>query len=120
MKTALGAAVTSESAWWIGGWADGLLTVGGAPETIRQTIDAFHKGSGGGKPVHLQVTLSYYHDEAAARQGAHDLWRTNIFPSGVSAELWSLSQFESVARYVRPEDMDSVVRIAADPRRHIE
>jgi coenzyme F420-dependent glucose-6-phosphate dehydrogenase len=116
----LGAAVTVESARWVGGWADGLLTVGGVPKTIRQTIDAFHEGGGAGKPVHLQVALSYALDEAAARQGAYDQWRTNIFPSEVLAELWSPSQFDVVARYVRPEDLDSAVRISADPRQHLE
>jgi G6PDH family F420-dependent oxidoreductase len=114
-----GAALTAASARWVGGWADGLLTVGGAPEDVRQTIDAFHEGGGAGKPVYLQVALSYAHDEASARQGAYEQWRTNIFPSEVLAELWRPGQFEAMARYVRPDDPDASVRISADPKRHL-
>jgi coenzyme F420-dependent glucose-6-phosphate dehydrogenase len=115
----LGAAVTANTARWVGGWADGLLTVGGAPETVRQTLDAFYEGGGAGKPVYLQVALSYARHEAAARQGAYEQWRTNVFPSEVLAELWTPSQFEAVAKYVRLDDLDASIRIAADPQRHL-
>jgi coenzyme F420-dependent glucose-6-phosphate dehydrogenase len=114
-----GAAVTAETARWVGGWADGLLTVGGEPEDVRQRLDAFHEGGGAGKPVILQVALSYARDETEARQGAHEQWRTNVFPSDVLAELWTPGQFEAMARYVRAEDLDSSVRISADPARHL-
>lgn len=115
----IGAAVTAETARWVGSWADGLLTVGGAPEAVRQTLDAFYEGGGAGKPVILQVALSYARHEAVARQGAYEQWRTNIFPSEVLAELWTPEQFEAIARYVRPEDLDASVRISADPQRHL-
>ena len=114
-----GAAVTAETARWVGSWADGLLTVGGLPEAGRQRLDAFHEGGGAGKPVILQVALSYARNEAEARQGAYEQWRTNIFPSDVLAELWTPEQFEAVARYVRVEDLEASVRISADPQRHL-
>jgi hypothetical protein len=38
----------------------------------------------------------------------------------VLAELWSPSQFDALARFVRPEDLDSTVRLSADPRQHLE
>jgi coenzyme F420-dependent glucose-6-phosphate dehydrogenase len=114
-----GAAVTAETARWVGGWADGLLTVGGPPEAVRQRLKAFSEGGGAGKPVILQVALSYARDEAAARQGAYEQWRTNVFPSDVLAELWTPEQFEAVARYVRVEDLEASVRISADPQRHL-
>ncbi len=93
--------------------------MGGAPEAVRQTLDAFYEGGGAGKPVILQVALSYARHEAVARQGAYEQWRTYIFPSEVLAELWTPKQFEAVARYVRPEDLDASVRISADPQRHL-
>jgi coenzyme F420-dependent glucose-6-phosphate dehydrogenase len=37
----------------------------------------------------------------------------------VLAELWTPEQFEAIARYVRPEDLDASVRISADPQRHL-
>ena len=67
----------------------------------------------------LQVALSYARDEAEARRGAYEQWRTNIFPSEVLAELWTPEQFEAIARYVRPEDLDASIRISADPQRHL-
>jgi coenzyme F420-dependent glucose-6-phosphate dehydrogenase len=114
----LGAAITATTARWVGSWADGLLTLGGPPETVRRTLDEFYEGGGAGKPVVLQVALSYARDEALARQGAYEQWRTNVFPSEVLAELWRLDQFEAIARYVRPEDLDASIRISADPQRH--
>jgi coenzyme F420-dependent glucose-6-phosphate dehydrogenase len=114
-----GAAITAKTARWVGSWADGLLTLGGAPETVRQTLDGFYEGGGAGKPVILQVALSYARDEADARRGAYEQWRTNIFPSEVLAELWTPEQFEAIARYVRPEDLDASIRISADPQRHL-
>jgi coenzyme F420-dependent glucose-6-phosphate dehydrogenase len=114
-----GAAITAETARWVGGWADGLLTLGGAPEAVRRTLDGFYEGGGAGKPVILQVALSYARDEAEARRGAYEQWRTNVFPSEVLAELWTPEQFEAIARYVRPEDLDASVRVSADPQRHL-
>ena len=115
----LGAAVTANTARWVGSWADGLLTVGGAPEDVRQTLNAFHEGGGAGKPVYLQVALAYARNEASVRQGAYEQWRTNISPSAVLAELWTPGQFEAAARYVRPHDVESFIPVAADPQRHL-
>jgi coenzyme F420-dependent glucose-6-phosphate dehydrogenase len=114
-----GAAITATTARWVGSWADGLLTLGGAPEAVRQTLNGFYEGGGAGKPVILQVALAYARDEAKARRGAYEQWRTNIFPSEVLAELWTPQQFQAIARYVRPEDLDASIRISADPQRHL-
>ena len=116
----LGAAVTDETARWVGGWADGLLTLGGNAAGVRAAMDAFSEGGGGGKPVYLQVALSYARDIAAARQGAYDQWRTNIFPSDVLAELRSPEQFDAAATYVRPEDLEASMPIATDPQAYID
>jgi coenzyme F420-dependent glucose-6-phosphate dehydrogenase len=118
-RALFGAAITATTARWVGGWADGLLTLGGSPEAVRRTLDAFYEGGGAGKPVILQVALSYARDEVVARQGAYEQWRTNIFPSEILAELWTPEQFEAIARYVRPEDLDASIRISADPQRHL-
>ncbi len=45
-----GAAVTEATAEFVGGWADGLLTVSGKPEQIREVVEAFRRG-GEGKPL---------------------------------------------------------------------
>ena len=35
------------------------------------------------------------------------------------AELWTPEQFEAIARYVRPEDLDVSICISADLQRHL-
>jgi hypothetical protein len=59
-------------------------------------------------------------DAANARQGAYEQSRTNIFPSEVLVELWSPEQFDAAAAFVRPEDLDEYIRIAADPQEDID
>lgn len=70
--------------------------------------------------MYLKVQLSYAGDEAQARQGAYEQWRTNIFNSAVLPELWTPRQFDAAAQLVKPEDMDGAVRISANPQQHIE
>ena len=53
-------ATTSEAtAEWVGGWADGLLTVGISTEKLDRIVEAFRRGGGKGKPIHLKVDLSW-------------------------------------------------------------
>src|SRR5215210_3347474 len=69
------------------GWADGRLTVSGPPNEQLAVVDAFRRGGGAGKPMYLKVQLSYAEDDRAAREGAFDQWRTNIFPSHVLGDV---------------------------------
>jgi coenzyme F420-dependent glucose-6-phosphate dehydrogenase len=114
-----GGAITPETAYWLAGWADGLITVNQPEPKLRRVVEAFHAGGGAGKPMALQVKLSYAETDAAAREAAFEQWRTNIFPSGVLAELRTVEQFDAAAEFVRPEDMDGHVRISADLGRHL-
>jgi alkanesulfonate monooxygenase SsuD/methylene tetrahydromethanopterin reductase-like flavin-dependent oxidoreductase (luciferase family) len=83
-------------------------------------VEAFYRGGGEGKPMYLKVQLSYAQTEEEARAGAYEQWRTNIFKSVTLAELWTPKQFDAAAQFIKPEDMDSGVRISADPQQHIE
>ncbi|PAU56583.1 LLM class F420-dependent oxidoreductase [Pseudomonas sp. PIC25] len=114
------AALTPETAHWAGEWADGLITVSSEPETQQRLIDAFREGGGEGKPLYLQVKLSYATDEATALAGAHDQWRTNALPGELSQNLCHPRQFELATAHLRPEDMHRSVRISASPARHVD
>ncbi|HEY9742872.1 MAG TPA: TIGR03885 family FMN-dependent LLM class oxidoreductase [Coleofasciculaceae cyanobacterium] len=116
----IGAAITPKTAEWVGGWADGLITISHPYEKLREVVDAFHRGGGEGKPMYLKVQLSYAQDEEKARAGAYDQWRTNIFNSSVLADLRHPKQFDLAAEFVKPEDMDEYVRISAKPEQHVE
>ncbi|WP_250123338.1 TIGR03885 family FMN-dependent LLM class oxidoreductase [Chroococcidiopsis sp. CCMEE 29] len=116
----IGAAITPKTAEWVGGWADGLITISHPYEKLREVVEAFRQGGGEGKPMCLKVQLSYAADEEKALQGAYDQWRTNIFKSFVLSDLRYPKQFDAAAEFVKPEDMHEHVRISAEPEQHIE
>jgi probable non-F420 flavinoid oxidoreductase len=114
----VGAAVSPDTAAWVGGWADGLVTINQDHDTLRAVIDAFRSNGGEGKPLFLQVHLSWAAEEDTALAVAHDQWSTNIFDTSVAMELELPEQFEAAARFVTPEDMRSAVLVSADLGRH--
>ena len=68
----------------------------------------------------LKVQLSYAATEEAARTGAHEQWRTNVFPNRVLTELRTVAEFDDLGDFVTPDEMAGVVRVSADPERHVE
>jgi probable non-F420 flavinoid oxidoreductase len=114
----IGAALTEETARWCGGWADGLITVHHPPEQLRRLLDAFREGGGEGKPVTVQVKVAWAGSDDEALAGAHDQWRTNVFPSTLMADIERVDQFEALARHVRPEDMHASVLVGSDLGHH--
>lgn len=114
----VGAAVTEKTAAWLGGWADGMITVSKPMPELKQVVSAFRQNGGEGKPLYLKVQLSYDKTEALALQGAHDQWRTNIFKTSVLGELWSVEQFDAVGERVEPEEMREHVLISSDLKQH--
>ncbi|WP_128548141.1 TIGR03885 family FMN-dependent LLM class oxidoreductase [Larkinella soli] len=115
-----GAAVTAKTAEWAGSWADGLLTISQPLEELQKVVDAFRRGGGEGKPMHLKVQLSYAGDEETARRGAHEQWRSNIFPNNALTELRMPEQFDAIGEMVNVEEVGRMVHISADPGRHAD
>ena len=116
----LGAAVSKETAAWMGTWADGLITVSRPHKELKDVVDAFRKNGGENKPIYLKVQLSYARSEEDALKGAWDQWRTNIFDSKVLGELRQVEQFDELGRFVQPEELRKMVRISANIDQHIE
>jgi probable non-F420 flavinoid oxidoreductase len=114
----VGAAVSEETARWCGGWADGLVTINQPREKLERVIAAFREGGGEGRPVHLQVHLSWAPDEDEALRIAHDQWRTNVFSPPLCWDLQTVEQFDLAAAHVRPEDVRGSVLVSADLGRH--
>src|SRR5690606_28847210 len=110
-----GAALTEETAEFVGSWADGLLTTSRPLEAARRIIEAFHRGGGEGKPANVKVGLSYARTEEAAVRGAHEQWRSVAFASHMLSELRTPQEFDAAAKWVRPEDLRDSIRISADP-----
>lgn len=114
------AAMSEATARWAGGWADGLILVSQPRGRMRAIVDAFRDGGGIGKPLLLQVKLSFDTTDQAALSGAHAQWRCNVFDSAIAAELRTPLQFEAAAKFVKPDDVAGVVRVSSDVQRHID
>jgi len=115
----VGAALTPETAAWVAGWADALVTIHQPPDVLGRLIDAFRDHGGEDKPVYVQCHLSWAPDEDEALRIAHDQWRTNVFPSPLMADLERVDQFEMAAAHVRPDDVRSAVLVSDDTGRHL-
>jgi probable non-F420 flavinoid oxidoreductase len=115
-----GAAVTAETAAWMGPWVDGLITVHRPHAELKKVVDAFRDNGGRGKPVYLKVQLSYAHTYEEAMEGAYDQWRTNIFESTVLGDMWMVEQFDAMGEFVQRDELLPMVRISADLQQHID
>ena len=114
----VGAAVSEQTARWCGEWADGLVTINQPREALERVVGAFREGGGEGKPVYLQVHLSWAESDEEALRIAHDQWRTNVFGPPLAWDLETVEQLDEAAAHVRPEDMREAVLISADTERH--
>jgi G6PDH family F420-dependent oxidoreductase len=112
------AALSAGTARWGAPWADGLITVGTPSAPVAQVIRAFREGGGEGKPVLVQVKLSYAPGEQEALLSAHDQWKCNALSREESEDLATPRQFEQRASTVTPADVARVVHVSADPEQH--
>jgi probable non-F420 flavinoid oxidoreductase len=115
----VGAAVSAETARWCGGWAEGLVTINQPREILERVIAGFREGGGEGRPLYLQVHLSWAETEEEALDIAHDQWRTNVFSPPLCWDLETVEQFDLAATHVRPEDVRQSVLVSADLGRHL-
>jgi coenzyme F420-dependent glucose-6-phosphate dehydrogenase len=116
----VGPALTPETAEFAGEWADAFITVNAPREQLERMIEAFRRGGGEGKPIYLQVHLSFAETDDAALANAYDQWRTPIFPGVVNEYLRTPAQLEAAARFVDPEDVATMVRVSSSLEQHIE
>lgn len=115
-----GAALSPDTAEWVGSWADGLITVGKPFEELAEIVDAFRRGGGEGKPMVLQEQVSWAETDEKARELAFDQWRYNIFDPPLLERLAFPEEFEMAAEHVREDDVSSAVKISADLDEHVE
>jgi probable non-F420 flavinoid oxidoreductase len=115
----IGAAVSTKTAEWVAGWADGLVTVNAPEEHLRAMLAAY-RNAGGRGPAALQVHLSWAPTEAEAEAIALDQWRSNIFPPPVCWDLETVEHFDVISEKVTVEQVRKVVNVSADLERHVE
>lgn len=101
-----GAALTRETAEWMGSWAGGLITVRKPVEELRQLVSVFRRGGGGNKPLAIQVQVSWGKTIEEARMSAWDQWRCAAVSADKLANLRRPEQFDAITSDVAPADMD--------------
>jgi coenzyme F420-dependent glucose-6-phosphate dehydrogenase len=116
----LGAALTPETAEWMGGWVDGLITVAGPRQQMRDVVDAFRAGGGVAKPVWLQAVIAYAptHEQAAA--AAFEQWRHCVAGRDLLGELPTVEAFDQACATAAIGDVLQHVRASADIQQHVE
>ncbi|KAA0992481.1 TIGR03885 family FMN-dependent LLM class oxidoreductase [Dyadobacter aurulentus] len=114
-----GAALTTQTARWMGGWADGLVTVNKSMDVLAQVMQAFNEGGGADKPKYVQVHISWAETMEAARQNAFEQWRVNTLAPEKCANFRKVAEFENATAAMRPEDMDEHLLISTDPGEYV-
>ncbi len=116
----VGAALSTETAKWLGEWAGGMITVGTPDvEQLERVASAF-RNQAPGKPVYVKAQLAYGEDDQAAMQGAYDQWRTNAVAGPVTENLRTTEQFDEVGETVTEEQVRQTVFVSGDPDEHVE
>ncbi len=115
----VGAALSPETAHWMGGWADALITVAAERDRMRRIVDAFRAGGGDGKPLYLQVALAFAEDDAAAALAAHDQWRHAALTREQLSDLDSPAAFDAATDRVSVDAIRSKIRVSSDIERQI-
>jgi coenzyme F420-dependent glucose-6-phosphate dehydrogenase len=113
-------ALSPRTAEWAGGWADGLITANLQREKLKEIIEAFRSGGGDGKPLYLQVHVSFAATDQEARANAFDQWRSNAITAEIAETLRLPEEFDAATEKVRPDDMDQHVRISSNLATHAE
>jgi coenzyme F420-dependent glucose-6-phosphate dehydrogenase len=116
----IGAAITPETAEWVGTWADGLITISQAPDKLQEVINRFYKGGGKGKKLFLKAQHAYAPKAEDALAGAYEQWRNNIFESKVTTELKTPEQFDAAGSLVEMKHIQEHVRVSANLNDHIQ
>jgi coenzyme F420-dependent glucose-6-phosphate dehydrogenase len=116
----LGAALSPETARWVGSWADGLITVAGRGDDMRAVIDAFRERAGGDKPMFLQAAVSFARTDEEAAAAAHDQWRHCALAPTQLADLPSPSAFDRASADVAVCSVMSKLRVSANIHQHLE
>jgi coenzyme F420-dependent glucose-6-phosphate dehydrogenase len=113
-----GAALSAETARWVGTWADGLITVAGPRSGMKEVVDAFRETAGQAKPMCLQVALSFAPSDREATQAALDQWRHCGLDGDQLADLRTPAAFDAASAGVSADQVLSRVRVSADLERH--
>jgi coenzyme F420-dependent glucose-6-phosphate dehydrogenase len=102
----LGAAVSEETAHWLGSWAEGLLTTADKDHTeVAKKIKAFEDGGGKGRPIYLHYSFSYARKRKDAIDELWDQWKVHTATAGSWSDIGSVEEFDHAAKNTTPEEV---------------
>lgn len=110
----LGAALSPETASFLGDWADGMITVMQPDKKLKDIITAFRKNGGEHKPLYLQLQVSWHQDKEQAKQNAFDQWRNNLIAAEHSEDLNTIDAICEIAKSFTIKDLEGKVVISSD------
>jgi probable non-F420 flavinoid oxidoreductase len=114
------ACLTPETAKWAATWADGLLTVASEYDNLHRVVDAFQGGGGAGKPMYIQIALSYAATDEEAREAAYREWRQAALPTTLLADLETPAAFERANERISRAAVTKNIRASCSVDQHIE
>ncbi len=106
----LGAAMSEPTARLAGSWADGILR-STRQKAVRPLMEAFQEGGGEGKPIHVQMAVSWANTKAEAARSALDQWGAASLGGEVAWDLRRQVDFDQAARFAREEDLPQALLI---------
>jgi len=116
----IGAAQSTETARWLGEWADGMITVGSPDrEAVAERVEAF-RDEAPEKPVYLKAEVAYDPDEGQARRLAADQWLSNCVPGPVTQQLRRPEQYGALADQLSTGQITDHVMVSSDLSQHTE
>jgi coenzyme F420-dependent glucose-6-phosphate dehydrogenase len=105
----LGAALTQQTAGWVGKWADGLVTVRKPVDEMKQMVERFRTSGGAGRPIALQLQVSWAPNTQNARAAAWFEWRNAAVKPDLLAELKTSEEFDAATQDVSPAELDEFI-----------
>jgi len=109
-----GAAVSAETARFVGQWADGLLTTAGINvQNVRKVIEAFREGGGENKPVVLQSALSWAETEDDAVNQAMQQWAGCTLGGELAWDLRRPRDFDLAASRIHEADVRTALPVSS-------
>jgi coenzyme F420-dependent glucose-6-phosphate dehydrogenase len=102
----IGAALTEDTARWMGPWVDGLITAGSSHDSLARLVEAFRANGGEGKSLALQAALSLAPTRQEALAAAHNQWRHAALTPTLIADLPTPEQFDGACQYVPLEALE--------------
>ncbi len=120
MPALFGAALSVDTARWVGSWADGLITVAANSQALREMITAFRGGGGEGKPVFVQAAIAHARTESDAEHIARAWAYSGLEDTAFKSDVARVAFFDAASAHLPVEKLREAIQISASPSAHVD